>query len=503
MSHSIKKVSKKSLPSVNKNKGIESSESPKVSKAKKRQLDQEVAVNSEENEQEEFDINDFVITKDFLRTCRKEFDLKPENLLARNTLSLVGIIGAASNLDEINSMNHIFSFSLKGKDDIATNQENSGRCATYSYLNTCRRWISKILKMKNFEFSATYIFFYDKLERANYFLTKVLETLDDHDDDVKELFEKPISDGAFYGNIKSIVGKWGLSPKAAMPETYHSGDSEAMNYILVDFLQRIGYKMRNSRSSIEDKIQMKKDSLKQVYEICVKFLGKPPEKFDLVYVDIEDKPQKLTGLNPADLLRLATLDMDIDDFVVLGNYPFKPYYKRFQIYDSQLMVDGSPEIFLNLPIRYLLAAAESSIRGYFPVWMAADINRGLCPLKFAFHSKMQATELLFGKMPDLTKAERLIAQNTSPNHAMCILGFDEDKEGNITKWQIENSWGFLDANISGRDGFFSASSHWLEENVFQIVVHKKFLSENILKHLDSPPIILNKNDPISSSIRLQ
>ena len=60
-----------------------------------------------------------------------------------------------------------------------TNQKQSGRCWMFAALNTMRFAVMQKLNLESFELSQNYTLFYDKLEKANYFLENILETLEE------------------------------------------------------------------------------------------------------------------------------------------------------------------------------------------------------------------------------------------------------------------------------------------------------------------------------------
>ncbi|MGE3728907.1 MAG: C1 family peptidase, partial [Candidatus Sericytochromatia bacterium] len=95
-------------------------------------------------------------------------------------------------------------------------------------------------------------------------------------------------------------------------------------------------------------------------------------------------------------------------------------------------------------------------------------------------------DLLFQTHFGLEKAERLEMGETSMTHCMLIVGVDLDEEGNPIKWKVENSWG---AEV-GKKGYFIMSNEWFEDNVYQLIVPKKYLSEPELALLNQEPVIL-------------
>ena len=61
-------------------------------------------------------------------------------------------------------------------DAVITDQKDSGRGWLFAFLNIIRfKMIQKYNLLPSFEFSQNYLFFYDKLEKANFYLNFILE----------------------------------------------------------------------------------------------------------------------------------------------------------------------------------------------------------------------------------------------------------------------------------------------------------------------------------------
>jgi bleomycin hydrolase len=58
-------------------------------------------------------------------------------------------------------------------------QQRSGRCWMFASLNTMRYRVIKKYNLKTFELSQAFPLFYDKLEKSNWFLENILDTLDE------------------------------------------------------------------------------------------------------------------------------------------------------------------------------------------------------------------------------------------------------------------------------------------------------------------------------------
>ena len=86
-----------------------------------------------------------------------------------------------------------------------TNQRSSGRCWLFASTNVFRVAIMKKYNLASFELSQAYLFFWDKLEKANYFLENIIETADEDLEGrlVQRLLADPVSDGGQWdmGNV--------------------------------------------------------------------------------------------------------------------------------------------------------------------------------------------------------------------------------------------------------------------------------------------------------------
>ena len=89
----------------------------------------------------------------------------------------------------------------------------------------------KKYKLDNFELSQNYIFFYDKLEKANYFLESVLKTVDEPVDGRLYSFLNagPLADGGQWDMFANLVRKYGVVPKEVYPDAASATNSRWMD----------------------------------------------------------------------------------------------------------------------------------------------------------------------------------------------------------------------------------------------------------------------------------
>ena len=96
---------------------------------------------------------------------------------------------------------------------------------------------------------------------------------------------------------------------------------------------------------------------------------------------------------------------------------------------------------------------------------------------------------------NMDKAERLDYGESLMTHAMVLEGVRLDADGNPELWKVENSWG----KDHGRDGFDTLSDAWFDEYVYQVVVDKKYLTEEERHTYETEePTVLAPWDPMGS-----
>ena len=68
------------------------------------------------------------------------------------------------------------------------------------------------LDLKDFELSQAYLFYWDKLEKANFFLEQIVDTATEDLDSrlVQTLLSSPVGDGGQWDMVANLVEKYGL-----------------------------------------------------------------------------------------------------------------------------------------------------------------------------------------------------------------------------------------------------------------------------------------------------
>jgi len=450
------------------------------------------------------------ISPSFIQECREEFNSDPTNIAVRNAVASVGSMLATTDSSRVNQISHIFLNTVKKKNVRATNQGASGRCWIFSALNTFRHMLINALNLENFEFSQTYLFFWDKLERSNTYLRWFIDHPNAKPGDRDFTFfisDYNTSDGGWWNMLASLVKKYGLVPASAMRETYQSDDSEDMNHIIKEHLDDCVIRILQNRDTYttEELDDLRITTVKKIYDILVKFLGEPPSSFNWSFSRDEEEGGDgyLTKLTPHKFLEMVMPDTDMtSDFVVLSHVPAPNMipYQNYSIKYTRNVYEGQDCTFFHLPIEELKKYAMASISAGMAVWVVADVRQCFNWFHSTLDDKLDQHNLAFGET-SFDKGQLIQTRSIQGTHAMALTGYNLDEKGRAISWQTENSWGYYDNETPGLDGFLYMSDSWFTKYVIQIAVHKDFLSRTLRKKIEVAPIELEPWDAMAPALK--
>ncbi len=421
------------------------------------------------------------------------FNADPKNQVIARAAARSGVLEASYNERVAGRLTRVFSTELPT--DNVTNQKQSGRCWLFSTLNVLRHDFGAKHKAKNFTLSQSYNFFWDKLERANLFYEKVIETADKPLDDreVRSYFEFAGHDGGQWHMAVSLVKKYGVVPSYVMPESFNTSATNGLASALADKERKDALALRRlaQAGDQEGLEKARKTFLNEIYRMVAIAVGEPPKTFDLEYRDDDKNYHLEKNLTPVSFFN-KYFDVDLDDYVVLTNAPDHEYGKLYHLGAEDNVEGGSPILFLNVPMEYLEQAAVAQLKDGEAVWFGNDVGRQMDHKTGYLDTDLYKLEDLFAVDLSLSKADRLATGVGEVSHAMTLVGVDEDK-GDIRQWKVENSWG----DKSGEKGFFVMSHNWFKEYVYEVVVHKKYLTKDQQALLASTPVELEPWDSLA------
>ena len=437
------------------------------------------------------------ISPDMLGQIRQTYQGTASDKALRNAIGNNSIRNLALNQDNMQDVDTHFSVRVNSKG--ITDQQSSGRCWLFTGLNVMRAKAIAKYGMPAFEFSEIYPFFWDQLEKSNLFLQGIIDTSDKplEDKTVQWLFQHPLSDGGTFTGVADIVGKYGLVPKEAMPETNSSNNTSQMAELISLKLKEYGLQLRELGTNgakrsvmLEEKTKM----LGTIYRMLVLNLGVPPTEFDFVRKDAQGNPVETEHHTPMSFLEKYGDKNLLTNYVMLMNDPSREYYKCYEIDYDRHRYDGKNWTYINLPVADIKEMAIASLKDSTMMYFSCDVGKFLNSKRGLLDIDNYDYESLMGTTFGMDKKQRIQTFSSGSSHAMTLMAVDLDKDGKPTKWMVENSWG----PQAGYQGHLIMTDRWFDEYMFRLVVETKYVPEKVKELLKQKPIRLPAWDPMFS-----
>lgn len=442
----------------------------------------------------------FSINKEDIANFHKDYRNHPNSSVLENTVTKNGVRNASFNWHSIADNAPHFSIDLKTGD--VSDQKQSGRCWMFAALNTMRHDMQQKFNLPdNFELSQAYQFFWDKFEKSNYFYQNVIKTAKKATDSRKVawLMNEPQNDGGQWDMLCALISKYGVMPKSAMPESFNSSNSRGIDEVLNNKLRHdavVLRKMINEDHANEEAIDnQRRKMLNENYRILAYTFGEPVSHFDFEYRTKKDnKFHRDANLTPQKFFE-KYVGWNLDDYISIIQAPTadKKYHQTYTIDMLGNVVGGREIKHLNLPMDEFKQLAIEQLKNGESVWFGSDVIKysetklGIMALNTYDYDKLFDVDL------EMTKAEALDYGESMMDHAMVITGVDL-VDGKPTKWKVENSWG----NKVGHKGYFVMSDAWMDKYCYQIVINKKYLSDDLKRDYAKSPVVLKPWDPMGT-----
>ena len=413
-----------------------------------------------------------------------------------------------------------------------TNQRASGRCWLFASTNVFRVALMRRYGVEALELSQAYLFFWDKLEKANFFLEAAIETaaagepLDGRL--VQRLLADPVSDGGQWDMVVNLVAKYGLVPRALYPDSWNAASSSVLNNVVVARLRGHALALRalvvsgDAAALSAAKARM----LREIHLVLVLALGPPPSpdaEFLWEFTDARGRARAVRK-TPRDFARDISspafrISFDgtssgggssIADHVSLVNDPRHPPLTRLTVDRLGNVVGGRGITYVNVNMATLKAACVAMLRAGIPVFFGSDVGKfsdsasGVMDLDLVDYGLGFNVDLYGdgGAGGGLDKAARLRVGESAMTHAMVLTAVHVEESSSsgsgggekTVRWRVQNSWG----EAAGHQGWFLMTDRWMDEFVYQAVVDPRFLSREVRDVLTKDPIVLPLWDPMGS-----
>ncbi|KAI0138047.1 peptidase C1B, bleomycin hydrolase [Hypoxylon sp. NC0597] len=435
----------------------------------------------------------------------------PKNRLALSALSSANPRDVLTNRSTKIADQHVFNVRIPFEGAPITNQRSSGRCWLFASTNVFRIAIMKKYNLESFELSQAYLFFWDKLEKSNFFLENIIETADQPLDErlVQRLLADPVSDGGQWDMVYNLVEKYGLVPQALYPDSWNAMSSSTINYIIVAKLREYAVVLRDlarTSAATTTTLSATKDKMvREIHLILTLTLGPPPSPsadFEWNFADKDGRARAVV----ATPLRFAS-DISSPDFRITSSAiaamvsvvhdPRHAPLTRLTVDRLGNVVGGRGITYINVDMDTLKQACVAMLRAGLPVFFGSDVGKyserrqGVMDVEL-FDFELGFNVRLYGKTLD--KAARLRVGESAMTHAMVLTAVHVDAEGRTVRWRVQNSWG----TDVGEKGWFVMSDAWMDQFVYQAVVDPRFLARKVRDVLTKEPIVLPLWDPMGS-----
>lgn len=439
-------------------------------------------------------MNQQISLEDIVRFS-EQYNKDIKNKIVENSITRNGLENTCIDRKIIIENQPIFNIELP--ESKRYDQEDSHKCWIYAGINVIKHNIAKNLNIDimNLELSTTYISFFDKLEKSNNTYENIIE-LENVDLDYihrEKVMQYCVAEGGYWQWFVAIINKYGIIPMNFMPDNAESKNYQKITEIFTEKVKKdITYllKLKSNNESIEELRKIKDKFLQENYNLLSRVLGEPCSKFNYEYKDKNNNYIMYKDMTAKEF-KNKFLTLDLDNFVSIGNLPM--YNKEYnKIYSKKYLGNvykNSYASFLNLPIEDLKNLTIKQLKDGIPVWMGAHIRKfrdkksGILDIRLYNYKETL-------EFNPLTKEEALNLRDIEMHHAMTFCGVHllEDKP---VRWKIEDSYG----DKEKINGYYIMNDNFFNEFVLNVVIDKKYLSNEQLNLLEENSIDIDVEEP--------
>lgn len=426
------------------------------------------------------------ITKQSIEKLEKDFDNNKKYKLVQNIVSTSDIDAISKKHEQLHQLEFDFNHSLPEK-VIATKQGQAGTCWIFAFLNVLRhKMIKKYRLPPDYQLSQAYVFKWDKFEKCNYALeilydiknkkcSKYLKSLE-----YSTLAKFIISDGGTWEMCKNTISKYGIVPETAFPSNSQVVDTTKINYLLKMIISKSSAYINEKNMKRDEFDIYKKKILSKCYRIINICTGKTPSSFEF-------NNKKYTPLSFNNKIIVPLINME--NYVSISSIPTRRFNKTYvteygitvlpelppgdDSFNLKKMIGTSD---FNVDEKTFKSAITKCIDNHAsPVFIAVNIDHFMIEYNSILDPKSSILSDIFDMDFSLSKNDGFKSNTNTANHAMVIVGYNEEKDGIISRWKVENSYG-----KNGKyDGMCLMTKEWFDNYTTIAVVPLDCLHPNL------------------------
>lgn len=336
-------------------------------------------------------------------------------------------------------------------------QKRSYQCNIYAFLRVIKSIMQKEnpnLDIEALDLSATYLDFYDKLEKVNTCYNELFALDNVTLESINEKVNRYIGIYGTFHYCRELVKKYGLVPTKAMKEVSSSFDA-------VELLELLKAKIKSDATLLLNKKrndqELKEYLMKEAYTFLAKTMGNPPVGFKYDRKDF-------TPLT----FRDAYLKKNLDDFITVISYDKKVFHKSYA-YVPNVYLNDTEQI-KTMDIEKIKSAVLKQLKDGIGVWFSSEESTTLdYDLNILDDNIYKYKEFL--NIKEIPKEAKLTLDLINYDHAMCIIGALEEN-GKIKQFKVDNSF-----DEHGKyKGHLIMTNSFFEQDVITMVIDKKHLN---------------------------
>ncbi len=354
------------------------------------------------------------------------------------------------------------------QDRVYLTQEKTGYCWLISALHCIADFTCRKYGITNVSFSKNYLIFWDKIEKANWFLEHMLCLLphNEKEREVRYLLDRGMSDRGEWNMARNLIEKYGLIPYEIMEDSPVCSSTGECNACVSMLLRRDAYELnRLYREGVSfDLLRQKKEKMfLKVTEILCSCFGTPP-----VYLSAESCDGS-AGMTPSEFYH-TRIGFPFDEYVCIYNdgEGSADEYGTDDISLDGNVVGGQPCTVLRVNSADFYAGLSGQISDHVPCWFTCDAGKFWFPSAGIFDDGMLRLDLIDPSLSNTSKNVINQYRLASMSHAMLLT---DTASVNGTRW-----WRAADSAEYENCGHARyLSDGWLKKYVFQAAVRKQYL----------------------------
>lgn len=391
-----------------------------------------------------------------IKDFQKEYITNKENIKIEKNIYENGLEKACFNKDFEKQQKYRFNIQIPQIK--MYDQKNGYQCNIYAFLRMIKSIMKKdnSINTKRLDLSATYIDFYDKLEKVNTFYNELLKEENITPELINEKANRYIGVYGTFNFCKKIINKYGLVPSKYMNEVNEHYNANLMIELLRNKVKSDAVVLLNHDK--KDNNSLKKELVKEAYIFLSKVLGNPPTNF-------EYKKELLTPLE----FRNKYLKTSLNEYATLTTLDKNILYNCCSFIPSVYIKDD--EQIITLKSDEIKQAVIKQLKDGIGVWFSSEESTTLNYDSNILDGNIYKYNTML-KIKDIPTNYSAKLDLINYDHAMCITGALV-KNNKAKQFKVDNSFGY-----HGKyKGHLIMTSDFFDNYVLFLIVNKKYLTK--------------------------